>query len=58
MRPYKAALFLIYCLLGLAAFGTAFSHLWRTNKLLENEERYVAQYQNRLAPPPAAQPAS
>lgn len=37
MRPLKASLFFVYCLVAITAVGTAVSHLWNTSKLLSDE---------------------
>ena len=34
MRPMKASLFIVYCLLAVVLVGTAFSHVWRTSRLI------------------------
>ncbi len=37
MPPLKASLFIVYCLLAVALVGTAFSHVWRTSRLLAKD---------------------
>ncbi len=49
MSPLKAAFFFIYCLFGVAAVGTAFSHLWTTHRLL-SEEKSITQIHKSGSP--------
>jgi hypothetical protein len=53
MSPLKATFFVVFCLLSLAALGTAFSHFWKTDKMLVEETKQVslARSQNPSNPP-------
>ncbi len=37
MRPLKASLFIAYCLAAVVLVGAAFSHVWRTSRLLAKD---------------------
>jgi hypothetical protein len=58
MHSLKVALFIAFCLLSVAAVGTSVSHLWTTNKVLNNEESAFARLRRGSQPQaPAIRPA-
>lgn len=42
MRPLKASLLIAYCLVAVVLVGAAFSHVWRTSRLLAKDSGQLA----------------
>ena len=49
MRPIKTTLFIGYCMMAVVLVGSAFSHVWRANRLLNNEKTPVLTHKSSFS---------